>query len=97
MLPASSGVRRLLAPRPGPGVCGRCLNLTAEATGLCRACLAGEHHLTAIVPISYSVAGEWLLHLIASYKRDADPWVPDATATLAEICEAFLIAHEPCV
>jgi predicted amidophosphoribosyltransferase len=97
MLSASSGVDRLLAPRHGPGVCSRCLNLTAEATGLCRACRAGEHHLAAVVPISYSVGGEWLHHLIASYKRDADPWVPDATATLARICEAFLTAHERCV
>ena len=97
MLSASSGVERLLAPRHGSGVCRRCLNLTAEATGLCRACRAGEHHLAAILPISYSVGGEWLHHLIASYKRDADPWVPDAITTLARICEAFLSAHEPCV
>ena len=33
MLSASSGVDRLLAPRHGTGVCRRCLNLTAEATG----------------------------------------------------------------
>jgi predicted amidophosphoribosyltransferase len=97
MLSASSGVERLLAPRHGAGVCRRCLNLTADATGLCRACRAGEHHLAAIVPISYSVGGEWLHHLIGSYKRDADPWVPDAITTLARICEAFLTAHEACV
>jgi predicted amidophosphoribosyltransferase len=97
MLSASSSVDRLLAPRHGPGVCQRCLNLTAEATGLCRACRAGEHHLAAIVPISYSIGGEWLHHLVASYKRDADPWVPDAIATLARICETFLVAHERCV
>jgi predicted amidophosphoribosyltransferase len=97
MSSTSSGVERLLAPRHGPGVCRRCLNLTAEAAGLCRACRAGEHQLAAIVPISYSVGGEWLHHLIASYKRDADPWVPDAMITLARICEAFIDAHERCV
>lgn len=50
-----------------------------------------------MVPISYSVGGEWLHHLIASYKRDADPFVPDAFATLARICDRFLRLHESCV
>ncbi|MGH2862559.1 MAG: hypothetical protein ACRDLT_13795 [Solirubrobacteraceae bacterium] len=50
-----------------------------------------------MVPISYSVGGEWLHHLIASYKRDADPSVPDALATLAELCEQYISAHERCV
>jgi hypothetical protein len=97
MLSASSGVERLLAPRHGPGVCPRCLNLTREPSGLCRACQAGDHHLTVVVPISYSVGGEWLHRLIASYKRDADPSVPDALLTLARICNRFLGAHEACV
>jgi hypothetical protein len=59
--------------------------------------VANEPHLTAVVPISYSVGGEWLHHLIASYKRDADPSVPDALATLAGLCEDFLGDHELCV
>ncbi len=80
MLLTSSAVDRLLAPRHGPGVCPRCLNLTREPSGLCRACQASDDHLAAVVPISYSVGGEWLHHLIASYKRDADPSVPDAVA-----------------
>jgi predicted amidophosphoribosyltransferase len=93
---SSSGERRLLSPRYGPGVCPRCLNLT-DAAGLCRACRVGEHHLAAVVPISYSVGGEWLHHLIASYKRDADPSVPDALASLALLCRQFLAGHEACV
>lgn len=92
----SSSVERLLSPRHGPGVCPRCLNLTG-AVGLCRACDANEHHLAAVVPVSYSVGGEWLHHLIASYKRDADPSVPDALGTLAELCADFVENHERCV
>jgi len=99
MLSTSSGVElgRLLAPRHGPGVCPHCLNLTAEPSGLCRACRAGEQRLAAVLPISYSVGGEWLHRLIAGYKRDADPWVPEAAATLARICERFIRAHESCL
>lgn len=92
----SSGVDRLLSPRYGPGVCPHCLNLVA-ADGLCRACCANQRHLAAVVPISYSVGGEWLHHLIASYKRDADPSVPAALLTLARLCEEFIADHERCV
>ncbi len=91
-----SGAERLLSPRYGLGVCPRCLNLT-DGAGLCRACRASEHHLAAVVPISYSVGGEWLHQLIASYKRDADPSVPDALAVLARLCSDFLSKHERCV
>ncbi len=92
----SSSVERLLAPRHGPGVCPRCLNLVG-AEALCRACAANEHHLAAVAPISYSVGGEWLHHLIVSYKRDADPSVHDALATLVGLCEQYLCSHERCV
>lgn len=92
-----SGAERLLAPRRGPGVCPRCLNLTRTDVGLCRACGACQHHLAAIVPISYSVGGEWLHQLVAAYKRDADPSVPDAALELASILDRFLAVHEGCV
>ncbi len=91
-----SSVERLLSPRHGPGVCPHCLNLTVAA-GLCRACRATERHLAVVVPISYSVGGEWLHHLVAAYKRDADPWVPDAVATLAQLVAQFAQEHERCV
>lgn len=90
-----SSAERLLSPRHGPGVCSRCLNLT-NAIGLCRACQATERHLAVVVPISYSVGGEWLHHLIAAYKRDADPWVPHAVATLAQLLRQFVDEHERC-
>jgi hypothetical protein len=96
MSSGSSGVERLLSPRHGPGVCPRCLNLTGTE-GLCRACSANQHHLAAVAPISYSVGGEWLHHVIVSYKRDADPSVPDALAAVARLCAEFVGAHERCV
>jgi predicted amidophosphoribosyltransferase len=92
-----SGAERLLAPRRGPGVCPRCLNLTDSDVGLCRACRSCDNHLAAVVPISYSVGGEWLHQLVAAYKRDADPSVPDAAAELASILDRFLALHETCV
>ncbi len=91
-----SSAERLLSPRHGPDVCPHCLNLTG-ADGVCRACQEAEPHLAAVLPISYSVGGEWLHHLIAAYKRDADPWVPDAVATLAQLVSDFMAAHERCV
>ena len=91
-----SSADRLLSPRHGAGVCPRCLNLTG-ADGRCRACEAPEHHLAVVLPISYSVGGEWLHQLIAAYKRDADPWVPDAVATLTRLVSTFVTAHEDCV
>ena len=96
MSSARSDVEGLLSPRPGPGVCPRCLNLTG-GVGLCRACRANEQHLAAVVPISYSIGGEWLHQVIVSYKRDADPFVTDALATLALLCEEFVSRHEGCV
>ncbi|MGC9220134.1 MAG: hypothetical protein ACP5H2_02120 [Solirubrobacteraceae bacterium] len=48
------------------------------------------------MPISYSVGGEWLHHLIVAYKREADPSVPDAAAQLAYVLDSFLSLHERC-
>ncbi len=50
-----------------------------------------------MLPISYSVGGEWLHRAIASYKRDADPSVGDAIAVLTTICERFVAVHERCL
>ncbi len=97
MSSACSSSDRLLAPRYGRGVCPRCLNLTLEDAELCRACATGEDHLAAVVPISYSVGGEWLHGVVASYKRDADPSVDDALLTLTEMCERFIPIHERCL
>lgn len=86
----------LIAPRRGPGVCVDCFNLT-RGYEHCYACTAAGGHLQAIVPISYSVAGERLHAALAAYKRDADPFVGRATAELAAILWRFLERHEPCI
>jgi predicted amidophosphoribosyltransferase len=96
MSSASSGVELLLPPRHRPETCPHCLNLTT-GPGLCRACGENEQHLAGVLPISYSVGGEWLHQLVASYKRDADPSVTDAVATLARLCTAFVGRHERCL
>jgi predicted amidophosphoribosyltransferase len=92
-----SGAERLLTPRHGPGVCPRCFNLLDADLGLCRPCQVSAHHIAAFVPISYSVGAEWLHNLIITYKRGADPSVPDASAELAWILDRFISAHEHCV
>lgn len=92
----SLATERLLAPRHGPDACRRCLNLVVDG-GLCRACRNTEQRLAAVVPISYGVGGEWLHRLIMSYKRDADPSVPDAIATLATVLDQFVVRHERCL
>jgi predicted amidophosphoribosyltransferase len=98
---APSSASGLLAPQPGPGVCPICFNLTASvatpAPKRCRACLAGENHLDVMVPISYSLSGGVLHRQIAAYKRDADPFVSEATRELVAMLERFLSAHERCV
>jgi predicted amidophosphoribosyltransferase len=86
----------LIPPRHGSGVCSDCLNLT-RGHERCFACAAGTRKLAVVVPISYSVAGEPLHSLLASYKRQADPSVPAATAELAAILWRFLERHERCV
>ena len=86
----------LISPRRGPGVCGDCLNLT-RGYDRCYACAAGSQQLAAVLPVSYSVAGEHLHSTLAAYKRAADPSVEAATAELAGILWRFLEAHEPCV
>jgi predicted amidophosphoribosyltransferase len=93
----SDGARSdLIMPRRGPGVCVECFNLT-RGYERCYACAAGEQRLAAVVPISYSVAGEPLHAAIAAYKREADPFVPAATAQLTAILWRFLERHERCV
>jgi predicted amidophosphoribosyltransferase len=86
----------LIMPRRGPGVCVECFNLT-RGYEHCYACEAGAQRLAAVVPISYGVAGEPLHAALAAYKREADPFVPAATAQIAAILWRFLERHEPCV
>jgi hypothetical protein len=86
----------LLAPQPGRGVCEICFNLTAGYER-CYACAHGGRWLDAVVPISYSVAGEQLHHALASYKRTLEPVAARFTLQLAAVLWRFLAAHERCI
>jgi predicted amidophosphoribosyltransferase len=89
---------QLIQPRLGPGVCRRCFNLT-HGFDRCYACARGEQRLAALVPISYSVAGEPLHRTLASYKRERvnDVVAARAAAEIAAILWRFLAGHERCV
>ena len=95
--PGPAARLRLLTPRPGPGVCEVCFNLIEPGRHRCRACSGNEDHLTRMAPISYALSGGPLHRTLAAYKRDADPFVPQALADLAAILERFLAGHELCL
>ena len=86
----------MLAPRRGPDVCGTCFNFTAGYTR-CYACAHSQPVLNALVPISYSVAGEQLHHALASYKRLNGDVARRLGAILAAILWRFLAEHEHCL
>ncbi len=86
----------LLAPRPGPGVCRTCFNLT-DGYDRCWACAHGGTSLDVVAPISYSVATEPLHLALRAYKRSAAPWAESFVFGLAAILWRFLARHEPCV
>jgi predicted amidophosphoribosyltransferase len=91
-------VNGLITPRPGPGVCPDCFNLSRGPESCrCRACCASPSHLDVIVPISYAPAGGRLHRELADYKRAAEPAVPDLVLTLAGLLSRFLARHEACV
>ncbi len=86
----------LLAPRPGPGVCTTCFNLTDGYTR-CYACAHGGDSIEVVAPISYSVAGEQLHHALAAYKRSSAAWTRSLADQLAAVLWRFLTHHEPCL
>jgi len=86
----------LLGPRRGPDVCGTCFNFTA-GYARCYACAHGHRALGAVLPISYSVAGEQLHHALARYKRLDGDVARRLGAILAAILWRFLSEHEACV
>jgi len=86
----------MLAPRHGPGVCRRCLNLTA-GYDRCYACDHMPSLLAAVVPISYSVAGEQLHHALAGYKRRSGAAARRLELGIAAVLWRFLARHEGCV
>jgi predicted amidophosphoribosyltransferase len=86
----------MIGPRPGPGVCRRCFNLT-DGYEICYACTLAESRLDAVAPISYSVAREQLHHALAQYKRLTGEVARRLSVELAAVLWRFLAAHERCV
>lgn len=86
----------LLSPRRGPGICASCFNFTDGYTR-CYACAHNGSVLDALLPISYSVAGEQLHHALASYKRLRGEVARRLGAELAAVLWRFLAEHERCI
>ena len=86
----------MLGPRPGPDVCGQCFNLT-DGFRRCYACAHGGRFLDAMLPISYSVAGEQLHHALAGYKRLDGVIARRFAFGLAAVLWRHLAAHERCL
>jgi hypothetical protein len=86
----------LLAPRAGPDVCTTCFNLT-DGYARCYACAHGGDELGLVAPISYSVAGEQLHHVLAAYKRGGGAWTREFAVQIAAVLWRHLERHEPCL
>lgn len=86
----------LLGPRPGPGVCETCFDLT-EGRLRCHHCARGDRALDAVAPISYSVAHEQLHHALAGYKRPPIEVAARFELELAAVLWRYLAGHEACV
>ena len=86
----------MFGPRPGPGVCRICFNLT-DGWDRCYACAHGGRELDIVAPISYSVAGEQLHHALAGYKRARASVAGEFALGLAAVLWRWLHTHEQCV
>ena len=86
----------MLSPRPGPGVCGTCFNLT-DGYERCYSCAHQPSVVDAVAPISYSVAHEQLHHALASYKRLDGDVARRLGIQLAAVLWRFLEEHERCI
>ena len=86
----------MLAPRRGPDVCELCFNLT-PGYRRCFACANTNEQLAAMVPISYSVAGEQLHHALLGYKRLKGNVARRLERELGAVLWRFLDLHERCV
>ena len=86
----------LLGPRPGPGVCDLCLDLT-DGRRCCTRCERAPEWLDAVAPVSYSVAHEQLHHALAGYKRPPAVVARRFEIELAAVLWRFLALHEKCV
>jgi hypothetical protein len=86
----------MLGPRPGPGVCEVCSDLTGGAQR-CYRCADSAQDLAAVSPISYSVAGEQLHHVLAAYKRQPPSLARRFRIELAAVVWRYLEGHERCL
>ncbi len=86
----------MLGPRPGPGVCDICLDLT-DGASRCYRCADSPQALDAVAPVSYSVAHEQLHHALAGYKRPPEPVARRFQLELAAVLWRFLAIQERCV
>ena len=94
--PGLEHVRFLRSPRAGRDVCVDCFDLT-HGFSRCFNCSRATGYLAAMVPISYSVGGEYLHHLLADYKRLQGPRGEAAKRQIAQILNRFLARHEACL
>jgi predicted amidophosphoribosyltransferase len=86
----------LLGPRPGPGVCESCLDLT-NGRRRCLRCERAPEWLDAVAPVSYSIAHEQLHHALAGYKRPPSVVARRFEVELAAVLWRFLALHEGCI
>jgi hypothetical protein len=86
----------MLGPRRGPDVCSQCFNLT-DGYNRCYSCVHGGRFLDAMVPVSYSVAGEQLHYALAGYKRLDGVVARRFTLGLAAVLWRHLAQHERCL
>jgi predicted amidophosphoribosyltransferase len=86
----------MLGPRPGPGVCELCFDLT-DGRRRCVRCGLVPESLDAVAPVSYSVAHEQLHHALAGYKRPPAVVARRFEIELAAVLWRFVALHEPCL
>ena len=86
----------MLGPRPGPGVCQSCLDLT-DGRRRCLRCERAPEWLDAVAPVSYSIAHEQLHHALAGYKRPPGVVARRFEVELAAVIWRFLALHERCI
>jgi predicted amidophosphoribosyltransferase len=77
-------------------VCRECFNFT-RGFDRCYACASGERHLSALLPISYSLGCGHLHHVLSDYKRETGLPAARAVNELAAILTRFLVEHEDCL
>lgn len=86
----------MLGPRRAPDVCAVCFNFT-RGYERCYACSQNEDRLTAVAPISYSVALGQLHRALMGYKRLSNEIARRLTVELAAVLWRYLAVHERCV